>query len=81
MFNIQKVALHLHLNEGAWSHNKFKKYKLIFKEILDFLRNKGYTEVFAIIPVENIKAQKFDALVGFKEFDRKQGYVLMKREV
>jgi len=34
------------------------------------------------LPFENdIKAQKLIAMFGFKEFDRRRGFVLMKREV
>jgi hypothetical protein len=34
------------------------------------------------LPFENdVKAQKLIAMFGFKEFDRRHGFVLMKREV
>lgn len=48
--------------------------------LADF-RDKRYAEVYAT-PFENdVKAQKLIAMFGFKEFDRRQGFVLMKREV
>ncbi len=48
--------------------------------LADF-RDKRYAEVYAT-PFENdVKAQKLIAMFGFKEFGRKQGFVLMKREV
>lgn len=82
LFNRSTAALHLHFNEGAWSHGKFKRYKGIFvKQILPFLRDKRYKEVYATPFESDIKAQKLIAMFGFKEFDRKQGHVLMKREV
>ena len=81
LFNRTKIALHLNLNDGSWTPAKFKRYKQIFQRLLANFRDKRYTEVYAT-PFENdIKAQKLIALFGFKEFDRKQGLVLMKREV
>ena len=81
LFNIQKVALHLHFNDGAWSVGKYKRYRTIFEKILDGLREKCYTEVYALPFENNIKAQKLIAMFGFSEYDRKQGIVLMKRKV
>ena len=82
IFNRTTAALHLHLNPGAWSLIKFRRYKGIFvKQILPFLRDKSYKEVYAT-PFENdVKAQKLIAMFGFEEFARKQGHVLMKREI
>jgi hypothetical protein len=82
IFNRTTAALHLHFNPGAWSPSKFKRYKGIFaRQILPFLRDKSYKEVYAT-PFENdVKAQKLIAMFGFKEFARKQGHVLMKREI
>jgi hypothetical protein len=81
LFNRTKIALHLNMNDGSWTLAKFKRYKQIFQGLLANFRDKRYTEVYAT-PFENdIKAQKLIALFGFKEFDRKQGLVLMKREV
>jgi hypothetical protein len=80
--NRTKVALHLHFNPGAWTPSKFKRYKSILAEqILPFLRDKSYKEVYAT-PFENdVKAQKLIAMFGFKELSRKQGLVVMKRGV
>ena len=81
LFNRTKIALHLNLNKGSWTPSKFKQYKQIFQGMLANFKDKRYTEVYAT-PFENdVKAQKLIALFGFKEFDRKQGLVLMKREV
>ena len=82
IFDRTTAALHLHLNPGAWSPSKFRRYKGIFvKQILPFLRDKSYKEVYAT-PFENdVKAQKLIAMFGFQEFARKQGHVLMKREI
>ena len=81
LFNIQKVALHLHLQDGAWSVGKYKRYRTIFEKILDGLREKCYTEVYALPFENNIKAQKLIAMFGFSEYDRKRGLILMKRKV
>jgi hypothetical protein len=81
LFNIQKVALHLHFNDGAWSVEKYKRYRTIFEKILDGLREKCYTEVYALPFENNIKAQKLIAMFGFSEYDRKRGLILMKRKV
>ena len=81
LFNRTKIALHMNLSEGSWTPSKFKRYKQIFQGLLANFRDTRYTEVYAT-PFENdIKAQKLIALFGFKEFDRQQGLVLMKREV
>ena len=82
ILNRTKVTLHLNFNVGAWSPSKFKRYKGIFaKQILPFLRDKSYMEVYAT-PFENdVKAQKLIAMFGFKEFARNSGFVLMKRGV
>ena len=81
LFNIQKVALHLHFNEGAWSANKYRRYLLIFDSILDNLKHKGYTEVCTVAFEDNVKAQKLIAMFGFKKTGTKRGFVLMKRMV
>jgi len=81
LFNRTKIALHLNLHAGAWTPSKFKLYKQIFQKLLADFRDKRYAEVYAT-PFENdVKAQRLIAMFGFKEFDRKQGFVLMKREV
>jgi hypothetical protein len=82
LLNRTKAALHLHFNNGAWTINKFKRYKRIFAEqILPFLRDKNYKEVYAT-PFENdVKAQKLVAMFGFKEINRKHGLVVMKQGV
>ena len=81
LFSGTKIAMHLDITQGAWSPTKFKKYRHLFQKMLADFRDKRYTEVYAT-PFENdIKAQKLIALFGFKEFDRQQGLVLMKREV
>jgi hypothetical protein len=82
LWNKTIAALHLHFNPGAWTPNKFKRYKSILAEqILPFLRDKSYKEVYAT-PFENdVKAQKLIAMFGFKELSRKQGLVVMKRGV
>ena len=81
LFDRTKISLHLNFNPGAWTPEKFKQYQRIFQKMLLDFRDKSYTEVYAI-PFENdIKAQKLIAMFGFKEFDRKRGFVLMKREV
>jgi hypothetical protein len=81
LFDGTKISLHLNFNEGAWTPSKFKRYKQIFQGMLANFRDKRYTEVYAT-PFENdVKAQKLIALFGFKEFERQQGFVLMKREV
>jgi hypothetical protein len=81
LFDRTKISLHLNFNEGAWTPSKFRQYKKIFQSLLLNFRDKRYTEVYAL-PFENdIKAQKLIAMFGFKEFDRRRGFVLMKREV
>lgn len=82
ILNRTTATLHLHLNAGAWTPSKFKRYKGIFAEqILPFLRDKSYKEVYAT-PFENdVKAQKLIAMFGFKELSRKLGLVVMKRGV
>jgi hypothetical protein len=81
LFNRTKIALHMNLTHGSWTPSKFKRYKQIFQGLLANFRDKRYTEVYAT-PFENdVKAQKLIAMFGFSEFDRKQGLVLMKREV
>lgn len=78
---VDKVALHLKFNEKAWTHRKYRKYREIFDGILADLGGKCYTEVYAYPFEHDVKAQKLIAMFGFKEFERKQGHVLMKRKV
>ena len=81
LFNGTKIAMHLDITKGSWTPSKFKRYKQIFQGMLADFRDKRYAEVYAT-PFENdVKAQKLIAMFGFKEFGRKQGFVLMKREV
>lgn len=81
LFNRTKISLHLNFKPGAWTPSKFKQYKKIFQKMLSDFRDKRYTEVYAL-PFENdVKAQKLITMFGFKEFDRRRGFVLMKREV
>jgi hypothetical protein len=81
LFDRTKISMHLDIAEGAWSPAKFKRYKLLFQGMLADFRDKRYTEVYAM-PFENdVKAQKLIAMFGFKKFDHRHGFVLMKREV
>jgi deoxyadenosine/deoxycytidine kinase len=81
LFEGKKISLHLNFNPGAWTPSKFKRYQKIFQKMLSDFKDKRYTEVYAT-PFENdVKAQKLIAMFGFKEFDRRQGFVLMKCEV
>jgi hypothetical protein len=81
LFDRTKISLHLNFNEGAWTPSKFKRYKRIFNGLLSNFKDKSYTEVYAT-PFENdVKAQKLIAMFGFEEFDRRRGFVLMKREI
>lgn len=81
LFGGTKIAMHLDITEGAWAPSKFKRYRQLFQGMLLDFRDKRYTEVYAT-PFENdIKAQKLIAMFGFKEFDRRHGFVLMKHEV
>lgn len=82
IINKTKVAMHLSIVPGAWSASKFKRYRAIFfQRIVPYLKDKKYGEVYAT-PFENdIKAQKLIEMFGLKEFDRKSGHVLMKREI
>ena len=81
LHRVNKVALHLKFNEKAWTHRKYRKYREIFDGILADLGGKCYTEVYAYPFEHDVKAQKLIAMFGFKEFERKQGHVLMKRKV
>jgi hypothetical protein len=80
--NNTKVAMHLNITPGAWSPSKFKQYRgIFFQRVVPYLKDKKYGEVYAT-PFENdIKAQKLIKMFGLTEFDRKSGYVLMKREI
>lgn len=81
LFDRTKISLHLNFNAGAWTPSKFRQYKKIFQSLLSDFRDKRYTEVYAL-PFENdVKAQKLITMFGFKEFDRRRGFVLMKCEV
>lgn len=82
IINKTKVAMHLNITPGAWSPSRFKRYKAIFfEQVVPYLKDKQYGEVYAT-PFENdVKAQKLIVMFGLKEFDRKSGCVLMKREI
>ena len=79
--NIQKAALHLHFNEGAWTLGKYKKYLVIFESILASLKDKCYTEIYATPLESDVKAQKLIAMFGFEKISEKHGLVVMKRKV
>ena len=81
LFDRTKISLHLNFNEGAWTLSKFKRYKCIFSGLLSDFKDKSYTEVYATPFESDVKAQKLIAMFGFKEFDRRRGFVLMKCEV
>ena len=76
------IAMHLNITPGAWSLSKFKKYRDIFEnKIVPSFKDKMYKQVYAT-PFENdVKAHKLIAMFGFKKFDAKPGFVLMKREI
>lgn len=82
LFNRTAIAMHLTITPGAWSLSKFKKYRDIFEnKIVPSFKDKMYKQVYAT-PFENdVKAHKLIAMFGFKKFDAKPGFVLMKREI
>lgn len=82
LYDIGKVALHLDIVPGAWSVDKYKKYRGIFdNKVIPFLKSHNYCEVHAA-PLENdIKAQKLIKMFGLYQYGQNMGLVLMKKEI
>jgi hypothetical protein len=82
LFDRTKVAMHLNITPGVWSPSKFKQFYSIFTNIVaPKLKAEGFNEIYAT-PFENdTKAHKLIKMFGLKEFGKKSGHVLMKREI
>jgi hypothetical protein len=82
LFNGEKVALHLNIEEGAWSPSKFKRYHSIFTNIVaPNLKSEGYNEVYATPLEHDKKAQKLIKMFGLHQYGQNMGLVLMKKEI
>jgi hypothetical protein len=81
LLNKTKVALHLTFNDDAWTHQKYKKYQVIFRKILDNLGKEGYTEVWATPFSNRPKSVKLVSMFGFQRLFEKHGHVVMNRKV
>jgi hypothetical protein len=81
LLNRTKVAIHLTFKDGAWTHQKFKKYQVIFRKILDNLGKEGYTEVWATPFSNKPKSVKLVSMFGFQRLFEKHGLVVMNRKV
>jgi hypothetical protein len=82
LVELGKVAMHLNIAPGAWSPSRFKRYRDIFQhQIVPYLKQKSYGEVYAT-PFENdVKARKLIAMFGLHEYGQNMGLVLMKKEI
>ena len=50
IFELERVALHLNIEKGAWSPSKFKRYRSIFTNVIaPNLKAEGYNEVYACL--------------------------------
>ena len=67
-FAEQKVCF-IHSDVKKWSLSKYKKYLLIFAEILNQLHKEGIDELFAVPPTE--KEEKWQGLFGFTDTGHK----------
>src|SRR4030042_5937416 len=66
----------IHSEVKKWSLSKYKKYLLVFAEILNQLHKEGIDELFAIPPTE--KEEKWQGLFGFVDTGHRiEGYTVM----
>lgn len=82
IFELERVALHLNIEKGAWSPSKFKRYRSIFTNVIaPNLKAEGYNEVYATPLEHDKKAQKLIKMFGLYKYGQNMGLVLMKREI
>jgi len=66
----------LHLSLDGWSHSLYKEYLDVLSEVLEFLRGKGFSEVYVAIPKDE-KLLRFEQMFGFDIIaETPEGYLL-----
>jgi len=57
------VLIHMDVEEGVWSLSTYKRWKLIWNNVLAKFKSEGIDEVFSLIP-KDCKIEKFQKLFG-----------------
>lgn len=73
----------LHFTTKCWSKTIYKECLDLLRNLLEYLKSVGVRDVFAIVPLTNIKLHKFAMLFGFDILvfcDEKEIY-LMYQEI
>ena len=72
---------HVHLEMYDWSPSIYKQCKIIWKDILKFLKEEGYPRIVTCIPEGDDKLYKFQTKFGMKELKRNEGLILFVQEI
>ena len=59
------LLLHLTVFENKWNKSKLKEWLEDWEKIKFHLKQKGYDEIYTIVPKTDIKVNKFQKMFGF----------------
>jgi len=69
-----------HMELRKWSKDLYREYLGIFGEVLEFLKGKGFKEVYVVIPKDK-KLLKFENMFGFSILDDSTENYLLVQEI
>ena len=73
--------MYLHLNLERFSLSVYKQMKKDFEEVKAHLRNKGYLDVYVVIPENDKFLEKFERAFGFKSVGLYNGHHVLEQEI
>lgn len=79
--NTDTLLLHLTVTNNNWSKSKFKEWLSDWEEIKELLRQKGYNEIYTLIPKDDVMINKFQRMFGFKPLLTFSDAILYKQEI
>lgn len=79
--NTGTLMLHLTVSDNQWSKAKYKEWKNDWEQVKALLKAKGYNELYTLIPIHDMKIQKFQRMFGFKPLLTFSDAILFKQEI
>jgi hypothetical protein len=81
LFNKDKIVLHLDIEDGKWSHSKYKELKGIFEILKERFRKEGYSEIYGVPTKDDDRAKKLILMFGFEEICKSNGLIIMRIKI
>jgi hypothetical protein len=76
-FQYYENRVFAHAKVNNWNKEVYKKCKDVWYVAMEELNERGYKEVFVLIPANDVKLIKFEKIFGFQPIQEVNGILLM----